>query len=488
VVGRVAQGPGRPGRPGASPAIDPWLSALVAGGLFLLALWVYWWPGNDRYYDHFVWQALAFLDGRAAIDWPVAAGPDTAGNAFFQDVMPVYGSGGQPTGRALLPFPPLPAIVLLPIVAMYGVATDEQAVSVVLGALDVVLCWWMLGRLAVSTRVRLVATLFFAFGTVFWYAAQLGTTWFFAHVVAIAPLFVAVGLALEADPRADEDVEPAGRPTLRGLLSDVVAELRAPIGLVDGRQFVIGVLFGLACTARLPIALGAPFFMLVGSGRSWVSRSISAGLGALLPLGLLAAYNLASTGHLFHPAYEYQYRLETYGWPALGYRDEWAIEDLRYIPQNVGIAFLSGPVLLPEEVPLTLGGGRPLCLEGGASRGYFDFDCPLALPRDTGMSVLLTSPAYLLAVGALRRFGRSRIVLGASLAVVAIVILNLAHFSQGWVQFGWRFSNDIVVFALPLVALGLARRGGLDRLALALLGLSLLVNHWGVTWGNELGW
>ena len=31
------------------------------------------------------------------------------------------------------------------------------------------------------------------------------------------------------------------------------------------------------------------------------------------------------------------------------------------------------------------------------------------------------------------------------------------HFSQGWVQFGYRFSNDVAPFALVLVALGFER-------------------------------
>ena len=32
-------------------------------------------------------------------------------------------------------------------------------------------------------------------------------------------------------------------------------------------------------------------------------------------------------------------------------------------------------------------------------RGLFDPECPLAVPNDIGMSVILTSPAYLLALG-----------------------------------------------------------------------------------------
>ncbi len=71
---------------------------------------------------------------------------------------------------------------------------------------------------------------------------------------------------------------------------------------------------------------------------------------------------------------------------------------------------------------------------------------------------------------------------------MAIGLVNLMHFSQGWVQFGYRFSNDFVPFALPLVAVGMARRNGVGLLGLVLIGASVDVNLWGVVWGNILGW
>ena len=43
------------------------------------------------------------------------------------------------------------------------------------------------------------------------------------------------------------------------------------------------------------------------------------------------------------------------------------------------------------------------------------------------------------------------------MAVVVIVLFNLAHFTQGWVQWGYRFSLDCLPFVLPIVALGAAR-------------------------------
>jgi hypothetical protein len=463
-----------------------WRSVAIVTAVVVGALLVYASSKPAFWYDHFVWQAEAFLDGQTAIRYPV--GPDGAlrGNAYFQDILPIGDPGDTGASRGLIPFPPLPAILLVPFVAVWGLATDQQLIASILGALSLGLAWWMLGLLRVRQSIRLVTTIFFGFGTVFWYASQLGTTWFFAHVVAVSLLLLAVGLALRHDPESIEE-EPV--PTGAGRIArDWIGELRRPWRLIDGRQFVVGFLFGLAGTARLTVLFGAPFFVLVGSGGSLPRRAVSAGLGAALPVGALLLYNLASTGHLFHPAYEYLYQLEARFYPQLGYNPAWSIEDPRYILQNLGIMLFAAPSLLPDMIPTALGAHTPLCTDPGAVRGLFDPDCPLALPSDIGMSIFLTSPAFLLAIPALRLHGRSRLVTGAVLAVALIAVANLMHFSQGWVQFGYRFSNDFIVFMLLLVAIGLARRGGVGILALILVAASVAINAWGVYWGREMGW
>jgi len=439
---------------------------------------------TDRYYDHFVWQAAAFLEGHAAIRYPVEASGALHGNVDFQDVLPVASTDGVP--RGLLPFPPLPAIVLLPFVAVWGLATDAQTIFTILAAVDVAICWWALGSLRVRPSVRLGTTIFFAIGTVFWYTAQVATTWYQAHIVAVGLTLVAIGIAL----RGDRAPELAGEPgELDGVRrSGLRAALRP-----DRRQFVAGLLFGLACTARLTVVFGAPFFAFVGSGGSWRRRAWSAGLGAALPIGLLVLYNLATTGHVFHPAYDYLYALEANGYPTLGYHIDWSMEDPRYIVQNLGIALFALPDVLPRFLPDSLA-VQPVavCADPGAARGLFDLACPLAVPRDVGMSVILTSPAYLLAIPALGRVRRSRLIVGAAVAVLLISIVNLMHFSQGWVQFGYRFSLDAAPFALVMVAIGAERLASRWRPGMAIAGglivLSVAVNLWGVIWSRLLGW
>jgi hypothetical protein len=419
----------------------------VAVALFAVALVVYVGSNVDRAdrYDHFVWQADAFLHGRSAITYPVSDGPYR--NDHFQDVLPLPG-----TGLGQIPFPPLPAVVLLPFVAVFGLGTNGAAIAAVLGAVNVVLCWAMLLAVTPRRSAALLGTVFYGFGTVAWYAAMLGTTWFLAHVVASSCLFLAIGLAVRAD-----------LARTRGLT----------------RQLGAGLLFGLAGLARLTTILGAPFFVFVGGGGTWLRRAVSAGVGAAIPLGLLLAYNVVTTGHLLHPAYEYLYRVEYRPRPELVHPD-WGIEDVRYIPQNAAIMLAWPPESPLSEDPACA--GRPLSLER-----LVGTDCPLLRPDPLAMSLLLTSPAYLLALPVLLRAWRRRLVAGAALAVLCIAVIDLMHFSQGWVQFGYRFSNDFAPFAVILVTLGIARLGT-RPVSVGLVALSVAINAWGVWWGVTLGW
>ncbi len=289
-------------------------SPTLVGVLFVvLALFVYTFSNPSRFniYNHFVLQAMAYLQGSVAIPMP-----------HFQDVMPLP----DRPGLGIIPFPPLPAIVLLPAVLVWGEATNQGLIAVILGAINVGLCWRMLTRVTDDGRANFVATLFFAFGTVHWYAAMLGSTWFFAHVVAITFLLLAITAALDAErlDRARELIKGAGA--------------RVPgRDLLDPMQFVAGLVFGVAALARLTVIFGAPFFVFVGGGGTFWRRALSAGLGAVLPVLVLIAYNLLSTGHIFNPAYDWLYQHEYLGYmpPGFDINTNLGIEDIGHIPLNL---------------------------------------------------------------------------------------------------------------------------------------------------------
>jgi hypothetical protein len=165
------------------------------------------------------------------------------------------------------------------------------------------------------------------------------------------------------------------------------------------------------------------------------------------------------------------------GYPNLGYNGDWSIEDPRYIPQNLGIMLFMPPNVMPP------------CDPPDAPRGVFDPDCAYLVPDALGMSLLLTSPAWLLAIPAVRRRRGDPLVSGGLAAAGFIAVLDLMHFSQGWVQYGYRFSLDWAPFVLPLVALGLDGVSGRWRkVGLALIGISILMQVWGILWRGMLGW
>jgi hypothetical protein len=509
----IAEGPaGTPARARAPVPVPQRSTAILVGVLLVLLAFLLYAVSNPVHwnlYNHFVWQADAFLHGRAWFIWPIPAGGDLPQNDYLRDVYPLLTPTGTPDGRALLPFPPLPALVLLPFVAAFGLATDQEWVAIGLAAVGVGLAWWALGGLHLRTTVRAIATVIFATGTAWWWAAAVGSTWYLAHLVAVDAALIAVGIALrhdrgsfarggpdEEDERGEaadahgvgvegdeaEDDEPEGR----------VARLWASTWPLDRSQVLAGLLLGIAVTARLPLVLAAPWFVLVGGGETRLRRTASAAAGGVLPVVALLLYTFATTGSFVHPGYDYQYRLEVAGYPTLDYHADWDVEDVRYIPQNLGIMFGSLPKVLPDVLPDTLMYEPPVaaCQAPGAERRLFDRSCPIVIPVDIGTSVLLSAPGLLLALFAIRRYGRTRLAIGTAGAVLLIGLFNLAHFSQGWVQWGYRFSLDFIPFLLPMVALGAARSSdGRPRvIAVALLAAGLLINLWGVTWGQVLGW
>ncbi len=60
------------------------------------------------------------------------------------------------TGYGIIPFPPLPAWVLLPFVAIWHVATNQQLLATFFAAVDVGIAYWMLGYLPIRPGVRVL--------------------------------------------------------------------------------------------------------------------------------------------------------------------------------------------------------------------------------------------------------------------------------------------------------------------------------------------
>jgi hypothetical protein len=108
--------------------------------------------------NHFVYQAESLLHGR--LDMPAALG---SGNTT--DIILV-------NGKHYIVYPPFPAILMLPFVAIFGLGFSDIFFTQVCSALNIVLLFWLLELLRVSGRSRrsmrqnLLLCLFFLLGTI----------------------------------------------------------------------------------------------------------------------------------------------------------------------------------------------------------------------------------------------------------------------------------------------------------------------------------
>jgi hypothetical protein len=180
-------------------------------------------------------------------------------------------------------------------------------------------------------------------------------------------------------------------------------------------------------------------------------------LGAGLAIFVCAnfVYNYLRFGTPRDVAYSIRARYEPQVYPA-------GLFDLSYIPKHLWIMFLKPPV--------------------------FTDHVPYVMPSAVGLSILLTTPAFVYSL----RARLSRLAVACWSAIVPVALLDFTHGGTGWVQFGYRFALDFYPFLLVLTALGIEARarpnGTLTMTVRVLITLGVLVNLWGVLWFNKFGW
>ena len=355
------------------------------------------------WYKHYVYQSQAFLQGRTDLQ----GFPE-----YYQDLVSYQ-------GKYYLASPPMPAVILLPSVAIWGVDTDQVRISMLMGAANVALVWILLGRLKVNGIKRWLLTILFGLGTVHWEVATHGTTWFFAEIVAVFFLLLSL-------------IEYYGKR----------------------RGFLIGALLGLSVLSRLPVLLGAIFFLITLSREGgFPRRPLKFLAGLALPLIGLGVFNYIRFGNPI----ETGYFAHSYAAHFASDIAKYGFVDPHYIVKNLYVMFL-----MPPE--------------------YIE-NFPFLRPSPEGMSILLTTPAVFYAIKA--KFSDTEN-LWAALAAIAILIPTLLWFSTGWVQFGYRYSLDFFPFLLLLISSGMGDR--VNKGIIFLVALSVAVNLWGTLWSVHLGW
>lgn len=119
-------------------------------------------------YNNFVLLAQALLHGRVWIDSP----------GSYIDALN-YG------GRYYIIEAPLPALLLAPVVALFGASTNQTVLAVVLAAVAIGAAWELGERLGVRRAHIAWICAFLLAGTDLLWCAMLGDVWFLAHVSAV---------------------------------------------------------------------------------------------------------------------------------------------------------------------------------------------------------------------------------------------------------------------------------------------------------------
>ncbi|MDT8306434.1 MAG: hypothetical protein RRC07_10900 [Anaerolineae bacterium] len=345
--------------------------------------------------------------------------------------------------RAYVAGSPLPAVLLMPLVALLSNRFSDILFSIIIGAINVGLVQ------AIFRRPWL--TILFALATPHLYMAALGSVWLTAHLVAL--LFALPALYF---------------------------------GWRRERWFLAGLLLGLAGLARPSLWFGSAFFGAYiwlqhrqrGRGERFPWRPLLAfSLPVAAGVAIHLAYNAARFGSPLDFGYGY-----TAGAPnVVATYNRYGGFNPRFLSCNLSIAFLNPPIVA-GYVPPFLYRACSYLLDGVVlGEGVTG-----VAPNPLGMSLLLATPAFLLLLGAR---GRRPAIIAGWAGMLAVMVPLWSYHNTGSAQFGYRYWMDAAPFWLLLLALsyppaaGRSRLDGwLERLRWPLLLLSLAISVWGFLW------
>lgn len=380
------------------------MAALLLAGLAMQAIGE---PGGTNSYAAL---AEAFLDGRLHVD------------ACMDDDCALY------DGRSWVIFPPFPAVVAMPFVALFGPGFSGFILLAALASgVSLVLWWRIFERLSVEPATAVWLVLAIGFATPLYYVTIRGDgVWFFAQAIA----FLLVAIAIHEAVRG-------GSLVLAGIC----------IGLAFlTRQFTILYLPFLFALALRP---GEPLLSL--KWPHW-RRALALGLPVAAALIVYLVYNQVRFGDPLDTGY--------------GYIAAWAAGEDNMISNRLREHGLFSSAYLVFNALY-------LAVQGFHARFEGPYLTDLAGLDPSGSSLLAASPFVLLAVFAPMR----RPVVIGLLVIAAMVAPMLFYHSNGFSQYNvQRYTLDWlpILFVMLALAVKPGLRPALQVLVTYAIGLNVV--------------
>jgi hypothetical protein len=389
--------------------------------------------GRDRLthhtqFNHFALLAESWLKGRLDL---AGGPPDYAQNNDFA----LY------HGKWYVAFPALPAALLLPLVAIAG--GDAERVRdgqffVWLAPLGPVLLFFALEKLREARRWQgsllrsWVLSIGFGLGSVYFFTAVQGSVWFAAHVVAVATMAAYVLCSIDAR-----------HPWLAGIMLGLGYWSRAPVLFA----FPLFLFEAARASRRQPADDAAPPVLEQTDtpSRHWTQtwreidwrQFIQLSLAFAVPIALAFGLSLLHNAARFDDPFDVGYRHLQITWR--GRIAKWGIFHYHYLAKNLGVVLTSLPWIKPLRI------------------------------NAHGLALWVTTPAFLYLLWP-KRTGPGYAAFIVTAACVGIPVLFYQN--TGWMQFGYRFSNDYAVFLFCALALS-GRRLGPFFWALTLIAIAI---------------
>lgn len=397
--------------------------------LSLIAFCVFWLCNNHRFnfYNNYSYMAKALLEGHLDVELP----------AHLESV--------EYRGKQYMHFAPGPALLSIPFVAIWGIDGFNCAyLAMLLGACNLPLSVKVLSNMNVgkTVRDRMWLGLMLTFGTVHFFCASQGSSWFIGHVATLFFLLLSLCFLTENEKAC-----------------------------CNVKLFLSGLFFGLAVTCRLAALLGFVFMagylcLSTKDRKEKVKRIFVFCCGAAVFGFLYMAYNFARYGSIMDMGYQLTY-LKDY------HREVYDKLQMASIEQQ--------PALLKQYQKAC---GGPLQIRFIKYNLYsvfcmlpqFQDTFPYVIPTMAGVAVTFTSPMLYCGVFADRKQKITRVL---AVATVLTAIPFLMNYGNGMAQFGMRYSMDFTPYLWLLMSMALTQKGNLKWWMKTGIAICILINGWG---------
>lgn len=206
--------------------------------------------GNTAF-NHFTLLADSFLHGKIYIE----------GNMPWLEKIPID------ENKFFVANPPIPAIVSMIPVAIFGKGLPQQYISFVLGAITIIITFLISLKIKNDLNLAIWSVILVGFGSINWYLITIGSTWYLAQICA--ELFILLAIYSQ---------------------------------LKNKNSLITGLFIGFAYFSRIPTILLLPFFLL-NLPKPYLKNIFLIGFGILPSVFLNFLYNYTRFGVIWDIGY-----------------------------------------------------------------------------------------------------------------------------------------------------------------------------------------